>query len=262
MDFFHRAKKSLGQNFLKDKRYIRQVIDVANLKPDQTVIEIGPGKGALTGFLLESKAKVIAIEYDQSLVELLQRKFSNYIENGQLTLLHMDILKYLPDEKVGEYRIVANIPYHITGAILRHFLSADHQPQDMTLIMQKEVAERIVCRDGKQSILSLSVAAYGEPSYKGKIPAAAFSPKPKVDSAILHIADINRKKFINKTEETMFFKVVKQGFSQKRKKLLKNLRREFPKVDWESSPNITIPENIRAEDLKLNGWIVLARQVL
>lgn len=264
MDFIHRAKKSLGQNFLKDKRFLRKVIETANLSPSDTVLEIGPGKGALTSFILESGAKLVAVEYDKSLHGFLQEKFSDAIQSGQMTLINKDILDFSPaeDNLPDDYVVVANIPYHITGAILRHFLANINQPKAMTLIMQKEVAERIVQRNDKSSILSLSVSAYGKPAYAGKIPAQAFSPKPKVDSAILNITNITRDQFKNKKAEDFFFTLVKQGFSSKRKQLVNNLGKTLEKdsiVDALQSQNLSV--NIRAEDLNISEWLKLAKDL-
>lgn len=258
MEFFHRAKKSLGQNFLKDKRYLRKVVDTAGLNSTDVVLEIGPGKGDLTSFLLETGAKIIAVEYDPDLYTFLQEKFATAVADGSLTLINKDILEFSPEEAglTKNYVIVANIPYNITGAILRYFLSNKHQPNAMTLILQKEVAERIVERDGKTSILSLSVAAYGKATYAGKIPAQAFSPKPKIDSGILHIKDISRDNFISKDHEKLFFQLIKAGFQHKRKKLVSNLSLVFGK---EAVLALQIGNNSRAEELKLYQWLAVAK---
>ncbi|MFA6354803.1 MAG: 16S rRNA (adenine(1518)-N(6)/adenine(1519)-N(6))-dimethyltransferase RsmA, partial [Candidatus Paceibacterota bacterium] len=222
----HQAKKSMGQNFLKSKEALFKMCEASSLCDKDIVIEIGPGKGALTEKLLERVRQVIAIEKDHDLMEILNEKFDKEIKNKKLVLLNEDILNFDPlihGLGEGKYKIVANIPYNITGLIIRKFLSETIKPTSMTLLVQKEVAERIVARDGKESILSLSVKAYGEPKYIMKVHKRFFSPSPKVDSAIIHIGNIGNKYFRNKNEEKVFFEVIKAGFAHKRKVLRKNL---------------------------------------
>src|SRR3990172_2215572 len=177
-----RAKKSLGQNFLTSRGVARDIVVAAQITPDDVVLEIGPGKGFLTEGLLQKAKKVIAVEKDERMVEYLKDKFREEIRNGKLELIHQDILSF----DISRFTLVANIPYYITGEILRTFLSGDLQPQRMVLMVQKEVAERIVARPssrragtGKESILSMSVKVYGTPCYIQKVPARYFSPKPK-----------------------------------------------------------------------------------
>ncbi len=240
-----RPKKSLGQNFLKSKKAIGDMVRAAGVSRGDTVLEIGPGKGVLTEALLETGAKVVAVETDRELIPLLQEKFAEYLESKQLEIIEADILEF--DVNLKQYKLVANIPYYITGAIIRKFLESDFQPTSMTLLVQKEVAERIVARDGKESILSISVKAYGDPSIISKVPKRYFTPEPKVDSAIIHIGDISKDNF-KKVSEAAFFKVVKAGFAQKRKTLGKNLSQIGAKLPkW-------LPEKVRAEDIKLGDW--------
>ncbi len=257
---FHQAKKSMGQNFLKSKEALFQMCEASKLNNSDTVVEIGPGKGALTEKLLEKVGRVIAVEKDRDLIEILNEKFREEIKNKKLILLNEDILFFNPREydlKEGEYKIVANIPYNITGLIIRRFLSEVSKPISMTLLVQKEVAERIVARDGKESILSLSVKAYGEPKYIMKVHKRFFSPEPKVDSAIIHIDNISNKYFKNDEEENTFFQLIKAGFAHKRKVLRKNLEELVPdikKID-EIFKKLEINEKSRAEDIKFEKWI-------
>ena len=168
------------------------------MRQNDVILEIGPGKGKLTERLLENSEHVIAIEKDNELFEFLKEKFSAQIKNGSLVLIHDNILNFNASAyglAPSAYKIIANIPYNITGAILKKFLTADRQPERMVLLVQKEVAERIVARDGKESILSISVKAYGEPKMVMKVPARYFSPAPKVDSAVIAINNISRKNF-------------------------------------------------------------------
>jgi len=352
------TKKSLGQNFLKSRNVLNKIIEAADIKSSDTILEIGPGFGTLTEKLLEEADTVISIEKDRRLIPILQEKFKNQIEKGKLILIEGDILKNSIEYLVSgieytqykihntKYKLVANIPYYITGQIFRKFLQdppAGGQPQKIVLLVQKEIAQRIiglrntknslgtdttnvghtnkinslgtdttnighaneknyestkksfvdsavrgseepsgsrrdkVRRFGsviKESILSLSVKAYGEPKIVAKVPASAFSPRPKVDSAILAINNISKKFFTeNKINEKQFFEIVKKGFAHKRKTLAKNLGlRDRPYLPGGSVPpkhtlanisailgNCGLPEKVRAEDLKLNDWICLIK---
>jgi 16S rRNA (adenine1518-N6/adenine1519-N6)-dimethyltransferase len=249
-----RAKKSLGQNFLRSKAVVETIIETADLNNNDVVLEIGPGKGILTKRLLEEAGEVIAIEKDNVLFERLKKTFNKEIEEGRLGLINGDILKI---ENLGleRYKLVANIPYYITGEILREFLSNRTQPERIVLMLQKEVVERIVAKDGKESILSISVKAYGEPKYIEKVGKENFQPKPKVDSAILLIENISKKNF-EEIDEKEFFNLVKKGFSQKRKLLTNNLKEFLPEAAFELCK---IPLKSRAENLSLNNWKCLLK---
>lgn len=254
------AKKSLGQNFLKSKAALNSIKTRSNLTSEDIVLEVGPGKGALTAVLLPFPAKLIAIEKDESLVELLTEKFSKEIGEGKLSLITGDVLEFDPevmndyDLSRHNYKIVANIPYYITGVFIRKFLTANTQPKQMVLLVQKEVAERIVARDGKESILSLSVKAYGIPSYVETVKAKYFSPEPNVDSAIISIENISRDFFKEFSEES-FFKVVKTAFAHKRKQIGGNLREVYKKEAVEAALfKAEISGTARAEDLPLPKW--------
>jgi 16S rRNA (adenine1518-N6/adenine1519-N6)-dimethyltransferase len=241
-----RAKKSLGQHFLKSEAALRKIRDSANVVGSDIVLEIGPGLGVMTADLLQFAGKVVAIEKDRDLVPHLEEKFRMAIAENKLEILEEDVLDFDPEimgfYKDFTYKVVANIPYYITGAILEKFLSAQTQPKSMTLLVQKEVAERIVAKPkpanklrlrqdlnlqptrqdlnlrGKESILSLSVKAFGTPHIIAKVPAGAFSPAPKVDSAILQIDNISRD-FFKECDEALFFKLIKTTFSGKRKQI-------------------------------------------
>ncbi len=261
------AKKSLGQNFLHDKGAIRTIIDTALIKRDDLVLEIGPGEGALTEEILKNGGKVIAVEKDDRLIPILQKKFQMEIENGSLTLIHDDILE-MPFEKLSEaglkrnsYKLIANIPYYITGEILRIFLESAEYPSKIVFLVQKEVAERIT--DEKESILSISVKAYGIPKYIKTVKAGSFRPVPGVDSAILLIDNISKKSFEeNNINEEQFFDIVKTGFSHKRKKLSSNLSefidKEVIKKAWQT---LGLSENVRAEELAVDIWLNLTKEL-
>lgn len=256
------AKKSLGQNFLKSKSALEKMVKAATVVSDDVVLEIGPGRGALTNVLLEQGARVIAVEKDVELVEVLEQKFAEQISAGQLQLVQGDVLEQdvarleLPDT----YKLVANIPYYITGAIIRKFLETDHQPEVAALLVQKEVAERIVGDNNKETILSLSVKAYGEPRYVATVSASSFSPAPKVDSAIIVITDISKNRFeSSEIDEKSFFSLVKAGFAQKRKTLSNNLKQaEYqPEHIQTVLQNCGLQEKVRAEDISTEQWFEL-----
>lgn len=259
--FYHKAKKSMGQNFLKDKRVLTDIRDASDINAMDIVLEIGPGKGALTQTLLSFAGKVIAIEKDRDLFEFLKEKFAKEISEKRLELLDKDVLEFDPNMlsfyKDLDYKIVSNIPYNITGAIIEKFLTAKYKPVSMTLLVQKEVAQRIVARNKKESILSLSVKLFGKPELIKKVKKESFSPAPKVDSAILHIELFEEKL---KDEFILdFFKTVKNGFAHKRKKLSSNLISVFRKEQIEKIfEELNLNKNERAEDLNIETWKKIA----
>jgi len=252
-----KAKKSLGQNFLKSKKALFAMIEAGKISADDTVLEIGPGQGALTEKLLETGAKIIAVEKDDRLIEFLSEKFAKETESSQFKLIHGDILEIdlsLFGFTPNNYKLIANIPYYITGLIFRKFLSGNIQPSKLVMMVQKEIADRIVANDGKESLLSLSVKAYGHPKKIMKVEKENFSPKPKVDSAIILIDNISRDYF-NDINEGVFFEVIKAGFAHKRKVLITNLKGLGNNTNLhEVFSRANIPEKARSEDLNLNDW--------
>ena len=243
------------------------MVDAAQLTAPDTVLEVGPGKGVLTRALLNTGARVVAVETDDDLIPLLHDTFATEITSGQLQLVHGDIRTeyYNIINNIiihpRSYKVVANIPYYITGELIRMFLESTRQPRSITLLVQKEVCDRIVARDGKESILSISVKAYGTPHYIQKVPARDFSPPPKVDSAIVYIADIS-KTFFKDISEQDFFRVVKVGFSSKRKKLAKNLATVWSKdTVTHALTQADIEPLARAEDISLQRWGVLTAKL-
>jgi 16S rRNA (adenine1518-N6/adenine1519-N6)-dimethyltransferase len=259
----YKAKKSLGQNFLKSEKAVRQIVEAGELKKTDTVLEIGPGTGILTESLLKTGAKVVAIEKDRELIPLLQEKFAKELKSKQFQLIEGDILE-LPVKKVlktKEYKLIANIPYYITGAIVRKFLEEAIQPSKIVVLVQKEVAERAIARDGKGSLLSISIKAFGEPKLVGVVKAGSFVPAPKVDSAILSISNISRSNFKNNKEEKAFFELIHLGFGHKRKTLAHNLKEGGiqGEVIARIFSELEIPEKIRAEDLHTKEWLALSR---
>ena len=245
-----KAKKSLGQNFLMHARIAERIVLAAKLSPDATVFEIGPGTGMLTRELLKLAKKVIALEADGELYEKLKNDFADEIASGRLELVHGDIRTFDIASLPKGYALVANIPYYLTGEIFRMFLASDNQPSALTLLVQKEVAERIA-RSKKESILSLSVKAYGAPKYEFTVPRGAFAPAPKVDSAVLTVRGISRAHFTVHGEEERFFTLLHAGFAHKRKFVRKNLTEAGLSAG-------DIPEKARAEDLPLSAWLTLS----
>lgn len=254
-------KKSLGQNFLTNTDIVASIVDAASLSPCETVLEIGPGRGVLTKELLKRGVKVIAVEKDRDLIPILTEKFEKEIKEKQLDLILGDILDPGFAVQTKKYKLVANIPYYITGMIIRKFLETKDQPEKMVLLVQKEVAERIIARDKKESLLSISVKAYGEPKYIKTVKAGAFSPAPAVDSAILLIDNISRD-FFNNISEERFFELLHAGFAHKRKQLLGNLKAVLPEgVLKDNLKRCNVLESERAENLSTSDWKCLSHHL-
>lgn len=273
-------KKGLGQNFLTDPHHLGKIIEAAELSPDDTVLEIGPGPGALTRLLAESAGRVIAVELDEAMVNLLRQEYGHL---SNLTVVHADILQTSTTELLEsgvrsqnpEYRIqntdnvlhpssftlhpfkvVANLPYYITSAAIRHLLESRPQPQRIVITIQKEVAQRIVAQPGDMSLLAVSVQFYGAPKLVHKIPAGAFYPPPKVDSAVVRIDTFDSPP-VAVADVEQFFAVVKAGFGQKRKQLKNTLaaglRRPGPEI-VAALHAAGIDPTRRAETLSLPEW--------
>lgn len=214
-------KKSLGQNFLFDENVLARIVAAAELTDQDQVLEIGPGLGALTRLLVARAATVTAVELDKRFIPILLRELEAF---DNLNLVRGDILELNPEDFFDlPYKVVANVPYYITGAIIRHLLSSKPQPTLMVLTVQEEVAERITAVPPNMSLLAVSVQYYGQAQIVDKIKAGAFWPRPEVDSAVIRI-DLNDGAQINTAGTDLFFNIVKAGFSQKRKQLQKNLR--------------------------------------
>lgn len=282
---YNAPKKSLGQNFLTSIPARIAIVNAGKLTPEDVVLEIGPGRGFLTKGLLESGATVVALEKDRDLIPVLTETFAEQIKNGQFVVTEGDVLEFDPKEFFSShvsssrrrgssvldpeskrpttpYKLIANIPYYITGAILSRFLSHTHQPTTMVVLVQKEVAERVVARDHKESILSLAVKVYGDPKLVYRVNKGSFNPTPSVDSAVLSIENISRKNFINLRHEEIFFKLIKAGFAHKRKFTISNIKTEFPNIDI---PDLFkkqgLSEKSRAEDMILTDWISLSQKL-
>ncbi len=249
----------LGQHFLTNDYYAKLLAEAVAVRPGETIVEVGPGKGALTKHLLAAGAPVVAIEKDEALAAALPATFPG----ANLRVITGDIRDFFSHTSPlvpRTYCVAANIPYYITGEIIRSFLEAEQQPRALALLIQKEVAERIVARDGKESILSLSVKAFGTPRIIAKVGKGNFNPPPAVDSAIILIDGVSRARFAHRDDEHHFFAVVKAGFAQKRKLLASNLTNVAEKGAIATAFSVLgISEKARAEDLRLEDWLALAK---
>lgn len=264
-------RKSLGQNFLVDPIHLAKIIDLAELTPADMVLEIGPGPGTLTRHLVEVAGRVIAVELDSEMVKLLRGEFG-HLDN--LTVVEGDILQINLNALIGQfdpmtnseasppptYKVVANLPYYITSAVLRHLLEASFKPKQIVVTVQKEVAQRIVAGPGEMSLLAVSVQFYGQPTLAHHIPAGAFYPAPKVDSAVVRIDTFDRPP-VAVTDVPRFFRVVKAGFGQKRKQLKNSLSAGLhrPAIEVNAAlEQVEIAPTRRAETLNLAEWAKLA----
>ena len=251
-------KKSLGQNFLFDTHLLGQIVAAADITATDHVLEIGPGLGALTRELAKSAESVTAVELDNRLMPILRYELAPF---RNIQLVHGDILKVDPSAFFDHpYAVVANVPYYITGAILRHLTSAPLKPNRMVMTMQKEVAERLCAKPGKMSLLAVGVQFYGQPRIVQTIPAGAFWPRPKIDSAVVRVDISADAPPIN---EKALFKVAKVGFSQKRKQLKNNLRGINLTPDQISTAfaQADIDSTRRAQTLSIAEWIILTKAI-
>ena len=256
-----RADKRLGQNFLQDPHALQKIVDLAEIRPTDTVLEIGPGLGSLTRYLAAAAQKVVAIELDEKLFPPLEAVIAPYLN---VRLVHGDILDIEPNEIIeqGDYLVVANIPYYITSGVIRHLLESDPKPRRAVLTIQKEVAERICAGPGDMSLLALSVQVYGQPHTAAHISAGAFFPAPKVNSSVL-VVDIYPEPLVAANLLDTFFLLIKAGFSQKRKKLRNSISAGIHQSPAETEILLRaadIDPQRRAETLSLEEWGKLSYQ--
>ncbi len=261
-----RAKKSLGQNFLIDAGVLHKIVEAAELSSLDDVIEVGPGLGVLTGELAKRAGKVIAVELDDNFADALKRTLP-WASN--LTVVHEDILKIAPSALLAAggltagspYKVVANLPYYITSAVLRHFLEGDVRPSLLVVMVQKEVAKAITAAPGQMSILSVAVQLYGEPHVAVKVSSQSFYPAPKVDSAVLKIR-LHKQPFIEPGETAGFFRLVRAAFCANRKQLVNSISQGLSLPKEEVRPFLDtagIETTRRAETLSIPEWVKLWR---
>jgi 16S rRNA (adenine1518-N6/adenine1519-N6)-dimethyltransferase len=252
-----------GQNFLVDESALQKIVDIAAISSADEVLEIGPGAGSLTRLLAAQARRVVAVELDERLIPILEQVLSPY---SNVHLVQGDILAYAPAQwmSAANYQVVANIPYYITSALIRHLLEADCQPARLVLTVQREVAERICAVPGKLSLLALSVQLYGLPQVRARIPAGAFYPPPKVDSAVVRV-DLYPQPLIPASLHNAFFRLAKAGFSQKRKTLGNSLAGGLAWSKEQARETLLaagIDPRRRAETLSLPEWEVLTRATM
>lgn len=257
-----KPRKSLGQNFLIDKNIQAKIIRGCNLRKEDIVLEIGPGRGELTQYLLKQAAKVIAVEIDKNLYQALKEKFSSF---KNLELLNTDILKLdlsglLPRTGAGKLKVIANIPYYISSPIITHLLRHSESVGEIYLTLQKEFAERLTAHPGGKDYGALSCFAqfYTRPKALFTISSGAFWPRPKVDSCFVRLETLDEPSVKVKNEQ-LFFKIIRAGFNQRRKLLKNNLSRIFPQPQAAGCiDKLGLDENVRAEDLSLSDFAKIA----
>ena len=264
-----RPRKGLGQNFLVSPGVLDHILNAAEIKAEDLVLEIGPGLGVLTRALASRAGRVVAVEVDPVLVASLREQLHEYTNTEIVAgdILSLDVAGLLTGDTgiasapAGAYKVVANIPYNITSAVIRHLLEARTRPALIILMVQKEVAQRITAAPGEMSLLSVSVQFYGTPQLVRHVPAGAFYPVPKVDSAILRIAPLADPRMDDRQVEG-FFRVVRAGFGQKRKQLRNSLAQGLhlptPTIDRAMNEAGIDPER-RAQTLSVEQWMTLYR---
>jgi len=257
-----RPKKSLGQNFLVDEGALRRIVAAAELTESDTVLEIGPGLGALTRHLAAAAGRVVAVELDGRMIPILKDRLAAF---ANLRLVQGDVLSLDPAALIdGPYKVVANLPYYITAAILRHLLEATPRPQLMVLTVQREVAQRLTAQPGQMSLLAVSVQYYGRVRQIARLKAGSFYPRPEVDSAVVRV-DVYPEPPVSVPDERFFFRVVKAGFGQKRKQLRNSLRAGLaaPAIEVEAALEAAgIDRRRRAETLSVEEWGRLASELV
>jgi len=255
-------RKSLGQHYLIDGAALARIVAAAELEPQEAVLEVGPGLGTMTRLLAANAARVVAVELDRRLVQVLEVELSDV---PGVEIVQGDILDLCPGDLMGRkpYKVVANLPYGITSAALRHFLEASYPPSRMVLTIQREVAERIIARDGRMSLLAVSVQFYGQVELLFRLKPGAFYPPPAVESAVIRI-DRYRRLPLQVEDVDSFFRVVRAGFSQRRKQLRNSLSAGLQRAPQEVAAALRradIDPRRRAERLSLQDWARLVEEL-
>ena len=252
-------KKELGQNWLRDRAMLEAIADEADLSISDTVLEIGPGLGTLTSELLRRAGNVVAVELDSERAAKLPAQFPG----KKLTVINEDILSYDLERLPTGYKVVANVPYYITSKIIEKLTTASNRPSVIVILVQKEVAERIVAHPGGMSILAISAQIFAKTRLGIEIPRQFFTPVPKVDSQVV-VLEMRDKPLVLEKDQRAFFRVVKAGFANKRKKLRSSMSAglAISKSDAEKLlRQAGIDPDLRAEDLSIDDWIRLMRGV-
>lgn len=251
--------KSLGQHWLKDREILANIADQADIQSTDTILEIGPGLGTLTSELLRRADKVVAVEFDQELARKLPAQFPG----KNLQVINEDVLQFDLTTLPAGYKVVANVPYYITNKIVQMLMTAKNKPSIVVLLVQKEVAERLAAKQGDMSILAVSAQVFAEVSLGEVVPAELFTPPPKVDSQVV-ILKTRQKSIIQDVTEDDFFRVVKAGFSAKRKKLRSSLAGGLA-ISKNQAENLLKQSDLnpddRAESLSIDDWVTLTKSV-
>ncbi|MCB0078046.1 MAG: ribosomal RNA small subunit methyltransferase A [Anaerolineales bacterium] len=264
-----RPNKQLGQNFLIDATYLDKIVEAAALVRDDWVLEIGPGLGPLSERLLAAGANVVAVELDGGFTRILRDRFGDHphfhlYEGDVLEMAVADLLHEAGAPPPLRYKCVANIPYYITSAVIRHLLEGALPPELLVLLMQKEVAERISAEAGDLSLLAVGVQFYGEPQIVTSVPAGAFYPRPKVESSVLRVRPYRPARY-HVADPDLFWRVVKAGFGQKRKQLRNSLNAGLPQMDKDGVEAALAAAQIapqrRAQTLTIDEWVALTDAV-
>lgn len=253
-------KKELGQHWLKDRDILAAIADDAELLPDDTVLEIGPGLGTLTSELLRRAGRVVAVEFDPDLA----RKLPGQFPGKNLTVVHEDILQFDLGALPAGHKVVANVPYYITSKIIETLMTAENKPSLVVILVQKEVAQRVAARAGDMSILAVSAQVFAEAYLGVEVPREYFTPPPKVDSQVV-VLRTREHPLVAPEDEKAFFRVVKAGFSAKRKKLRSSIAAGLaiskPAAE-ELLRHADINPELRAEDLSIDDWLRLAKDTI
>lgn len=266
-EYGFKFSKSLGQNFLTDKNIIDEIVDGAGIEPDDTVLEIGPGIGVITYEAAQLAKKVVAVEIDKSLLPILAETLSEY-ENVKVInedILKLDINKLIEDEGMENVKIMGNLPYYITTPIIMKILEEGVKASSITIMMQKEVADRIKAGPGTKAYGALSVAVqyYCTVDKVASVPRSVFVPQPNVDSVVLRL-NIRSEKAVKLDNEKLFFDCVKAGFGQRRKTLLNSLQKVNgvdKNIVMQSLASAGIEESRRAETLTIEEFALIANEV-
>ena len=256
-----RADKSLGQHFLFDQGILTEIVNFAEVSSDDVILEIGPGLGSLTAEILHAGSKILAVEYDKNLARNLPLSIQKFIGGSDdllqnLEIINADFLQFDLNQVPQNYKVVANIPYYITAKIVKKLLTTDNKPRTITLLVQKEVAERLAAGDGNLSILAISAQVYSRVTLGPIVRREFFDPAPKVHSQVVKM-ELYDKNLISDINEKEFFRLVKIGFSSPRKKVLRNLSgglQESPDKIREIFAKLDISEDARAQNLTIDDW--------
>jgi 16S rRNA (adenine1518-N6/adenine1519-N6)-dimethyltransferase len=255
-----KAKKSFGQNWLRDEYVLDEIVKSAEIAENDTVLEVGPGLGTLTQKLVATGADVVAVEADK---DLLPRLVSMFQGKANFELINNDILKFDLSKLNNDYKVVANIPYYLTSNLLRTLLESNNPPSTMVLLVQKEVAQRIMAKPGQMSVLAFSVQYYAKPEYIMDVKKELFDPVPKVDSAVIKISRGQRPAF--EADIKKLFRLVKAGFGEKRK-MLRNSISGGLGIETSLVENLLkdckLKPTARAQELSLKDWQGLYSQAL